>query len=241
MHIALADSSPGDRKQMERLLSRESDKRKNTTGVFYIETYGSSDSLLSAPTVYDAYFLDVTDEGNNSLDIAFCIREKGIKRPIVFCKSIDFLTGKILPINTYVIEKPIRVDKLSSLLDEISEFNEKNRIPTIEFRNNKESFYLEERSIEFIRGEGYSVRIFTAEGTEKVATGYIENVYSSVKGYNSFVPINGKTIINTNHIYELSNFKCTLDNGISLRIGLRYRKLLAKKIKKYSISQNKGV
>lgn len=226
MHIALADSSPGDRKQMERLLSRESDKRKSTTGVFYIETYGSSASLLATPTVYDAYFLDVTDEGNNSLDIARSIREKGIVKPIVFCRSIDFLTGNELPANSFIIEKPIKVDELSKLLDEVIEHNEKNRIPTIEFRNNKESYYLEERSISYIRGEKYSVRIFMADGSEKTATGYIENVYSSVKGYDAFVPINSKTIVNVNHIAQLNAFNCIMEDGSRLGIDIRYRKLL---------------
>lgn len=233
MHIALADSSPGDRKQMERLLSRESDKRKDTTGVFYIETYGSSASLLATPTVYDAYFLDVTDEGNNSLDIALRIREKGIVKPIVFCRSIDFLTGKELPANSFIIEKPIKVDDLSRLLDEVIEHNEKNRIPTIEFRNNKESYYLEERSIEYIKGEKYSVRIFMADGSEKTATGYIENVYSSVKGYDAFLPINNKTIVNMNHVTEFGFLSCFMESGIKLHIAFRYRKLVRSRLRKF--------
>lgn len=237
MHIALADSNPGDRKQMERLLSRESDKRKNATGVFYIETYGSSASLLAAPTVYDAYFLDVTDEGNNSLDIARRIREKGIVKPIVFCRSIDFLTGNELPKNSFIIEKPIRAEELDRLLDEVIEHNEKNRIPTIEFRNNKESYYLEESDIEYIVGEKYSVRIILANGSEKTATGYIENVYSSIKGYEAFLPINGKTIVNMNHISHTGTMSCTMDNGFKLRIGLRYRGYVIGRINKFNNKQ----
>ena len=34
MHIAICDDNVADRKQLERLLCRESDKRKADTGVF---------------------------------------------------------------------------------------------------------------------------------------------------------------------------------------------------------------
>ena len=158
MYIALADSSVGDRKQMERLLERESDKRVNTTGVFYIETFGSSEALLKSPTVYDAYFLDVTDKGNTSYEIAKAIREKGILSPVVFCIStIDYHnSGELLP-NSVFINKPIKVAELSLVLDQILKQKADNLIPTIEFRDSNESFYLEETDIMYMQGENYTI------------------------------------------------------------------------------------
>ncbi len=38
MHLAICDDHMADRKQMERLLGRESDRRMNTTGVLYVDS-----------------------------------------------------------------------------------------------------------------------------------------------------------------------------------------------------------
>lgn len=222
MHIALADSNPGDRKQMERLLSRESDKRVNTTGVFYIETFGSSGALLATPTMYNAYFLDITDEGNNAYDIAVKLRQKGIVAPIIFCVSaVDYRSFDKLD-NTLFIDKPIKVKELSDLLDDLIEDGIRNKIPTVEFRDNYESFYLEEDKIVYIEGEKYNVRVYLADGTSREANGFIDNIWSNIKGMEAFVPVNGRTIVNIRHIKNVSGLVCVLDDGCRIWINPMY-------------------
>ena len=54
MHLAICDDHMADRKQMERLLGRESDRRLNTTGVLYVDSFGSKESILTTPMIYDA-------------------------------------------------------------------------------------------------------------------------------------------------------------------------------------------
>lgn len=214
MHIALADSNPGDRKQMERLLSRESDRRVNTTGVFYIETFGSSQALLSTPTVYNAYFLDVTDEGNNAYDIALKLRNKGIKSPIIFCvSSIDYRTCGDEIDNSHFIDKPIKVAELTKLLDELIADRVKNLVPTVEFRDNYESFYLEEQKVAYIKADHYNVMVFLADGTHREANGLIENIWNNVANIKSFVPINGKVIVNKKHVEKISGLTCVMKDG----------------------------
>ena len=48
MHLAVCDDHLVDRKQMERLLGRESDRRIHTTGVLYIDSFGSQESQKKA-------------------------------------------------------------------------------------------------------------------------------------------------------------------------------------------------
>ena len=110
LHIALCDSDPGDRKQMERLLSRESDKRLPVTGGFYTDTFGGVEAILRSPMLYDVYFLDSTDPLCDSYQIAKAIRDKGILSPIVYCiSSIDYRqSGPMLP-NCVFMNKPIKV------------------------------------------------------------------------------------------------------------------------------------
>ena len=56
MHIAVCDDNGADRKQLERLLSRESDKRMETTGNLYVTSYGNPESLLQNPRQFDVFF-----------------------------------------------------------------------------------------------------------------------------------------------------------------------------------------
>ena len=49
MHIAVMDDNIADRKQLERLLDRESDRRIQTTGNLYIDSFVALESLFIAP------------------------------------------------------------------------------------------------------------------------------------------------------------------------------------------------
>ena len=49
MHVAICDDNVADRKHLERLLSRESDKRAGTTNILYIDSYGDKDYFLKKP------------------------------------------------------------------------------------------------------------------------------------------------------------------------------------------------
>ena len=53
MHIAICDDNIADRKQLERLLDRESDRRKDTSGVFFCDSYGNSEHLSRNPMPYE--------------------------------------------------------------------------------------------------------------------------------------------------------------------------------------------
>ena len=50
MHVAICDDNVADRKHLERLLSRESDKRAGTTNILYIDSYGDKDYFLKNQT-----------------------------------------------------------------------------------------------------------------------------------------------------------------------------------------------
>ena len=234
MYIALADSNVGDRKQMERLLERESDKRAASTGVLYVETFGSSEALLNSPTVYDAYFLDVTDVGNDSYDIAKAIRDKGILSPVVFCIStIDYRKGRDeLPGSMY-IEKPVKVAELSMTLDIILEKKANESVPTIEFRDSKESFYLEAGDIMYMTGDNYNISIYTPDGEVRSANGFIENIWNNLVNFDCFFPVNSKTIVNGDYIKDISGFTVTLKDNTHLKMSIMHRNKIVGVLKDY--------
>ena len=58
MHIAICDDIIADRKQLERLLSRESDRRIKTTGNLYLESFGGIAALTHATMINDLFVID---------------------------------------------------------------------------------------------------------------------------------------------------------------------------------------
>lgn len=227
LHIALCDSSPGDRKQMERLLDRESDKRVNTTGVFYIDTFGSVEAILKAALVYDVYFLDSTDPLCDSYEIGKAIRNKGILSPIVFCIStIDYRnSGEILP-NSVFINKPIKVSELTLILDEIIRQRIEDHIPTIELRSSYESYYVTEKDIMYFTGRDFAITVKYVDGKERMATSSFDGLAGDTEIFSSFVKISKDAIINKNCIESVGINSVTMADGHVFKMGLRQAKLL---------------
>ena len=87
MHIAVCDDNIADRKQMERLLERASDRRIHTTGVLYIDSYGNVDAVMRSPMLYDAFFIDMTSGPVNGFQLARKLIDAGSTAPIILCIS----------------------------------------------------------------------------------------------------------------------------------------------------------
>ena len=87
MHIAVCDDNVADRKQLERLLGRESDKRKHDTGVFFTDSFGQSSVLARNPMPYDLFFIDLTEDNPDGLSFALSLCKAGVSAPIVLCSS----------------------------------------------------------------------------------------------------------------------------------------------------------
>lgn len=219
LYIALCDTNFADRKQMERLLERESDKRLNSC-VFYMDTYGSKDALLDNPRVYDAYFLDMPNEDYSAYELAKDIQAKGILSPIIFCNStMDYKNcGELLP-NSVFINKPISVAELSLILDEIIIQKQEQYIPTVELRNATEVLYLTEKEIVYCENRQNSRRItiHLADGSTTETENFITNFYTELIPFGTFFIANKNTIINARYVQKASMFKVILQDGTTFR------------------------
>ena len=234
LHIALCDTNFADRKQMERLLTRESDKRLNSC-VFYMDTFGSRDALLDNPRVYDAYFLDMPDASYSAYDLAKDIQAKGILSPIIFCNSsIDYRKcGELLP-NSVFINKPIMVSELSLILDEIIIQKQEQYIPTVELRNATEVFYLTEKEIIYCenRSKDRKLIIHLSDGSLREADANIQNFFTELIPFEVFFIANKSIIANARYIKKLSFLGITLENGESFPLTYTRRKEVQSKINK---------
>lgn len=120
MHIAVLDDNIADRKQIERLLDRESDRRIATTGNLYTDTFGAVEAFLAAPRQYDFFMIDMNGEVGQSVEIAHKIRALGIKVPICFFRSENEFAGiENMPANVLFLEKPVKVADLTAIIDKV--------------------------------------------------------------------------------------------------------------------------
>ena len=146
MHIAICDDNIADRKQTERLLGRESDRRAKTDSVLYIDSFGKQESVLVAPMIYDMFFIDmVNDTPTTASSIVKALLATGVTAPIVMLNSaIDYRQDDYLTSleQVYFLDKHIKVAELTDIIS--MGFEKKNqKVPTIELRTDNEVFYVQ--------------------------------------------------------------------------------------------------
>ncbi len=218
MHIAICDDNIGDRKQLERLLERESDRRRESSGVFYTDSFGNADLLIANPMQYDAFYIDMCNtENKTGIDVTKALLEKGVNVPIILCCSSINYREHSFPENVLYIDKPIKVDELTASIDYALE-TKKHAISLIELRTEKCTIYVTEPDIVYATEEGRNLNVCLADGrTIQIGTDAM-NFFYSVENYPSFFAPNPKTIINARNIQKIGIRKITLSNGTCFKV-----------------------
>ena len=227
MHIAVCDDNIADRKQLERLLKRESERRASTTGILYTDSFGSSTSLLANPMQYDAFYIDMCNtEGINGIDVANALLAAGINVPIIMCCSRINYRQFSLPENVIFIDKPIKIDTLSDSIDLALQIK-KSALPLIELREEKDTFYVTEPDILYCVEDGRFVIVTLTNSRRIHLSTSIINLFSQIESHPSFLSSSAKMIINCRHIVSLKGRKVVMSDGASFKIHpfcIRYAK-----------------
>lgn len=231
MHIAICDDNIADRKQLERLLKRESDKRMSTTGLFYSDSFGSSNILSRNHMQYDLFFIDMVTEEPDGLTFALELIKSGVHAPIVLCSSkINYpekasrLTS--CPDNLMYLEKPIKTAELSDILDKAAALQAK-KVPTIELRSETDTYYVTENDIVYAITAGSYIHVFLKDGSKIPILTDMYNFYDQIYMYSHIVMINAHSLFNITYMKKYSPFKVTLKNGIKLKsspVSVKYIK-----------------
>lgn len=242
MHIAICDDNVADRKQLERLLGRESDKRKADTGVFYTDSFGDYDALLRNPMSYDLFFLDLITENTNGLSIALKLREIGVTAPIVLCSSkINYLDEiSSLPAkadNFMHLDKPILTSELGEILDRAVNMQQ-NRVPVIELRSDKDTLYVKEDDIVYAVAEGNYVNVFLKNETMIPVLANMDNFYQTVSMYTHFLWLTRKSMFNIKYLEKVSPFQVTLKGNITLKSSPLSQKYIKNALQEYHAEQS---
>ncbi len=224
MHIAICDDNVGDRKQLERLLKRESDRRSSSTGVLYVDSYGNVKAVMQSPMLYDAFFIDMVSGDTDGAMLAHLLLKAGVTAPIILCiSSIDYRNTYTAPPekdlhNIIFINKPIKKDELADTLDQAFSFKS-NKVSTIELRGETCTRYVTENDIVYAKAKDNYVHVYLNDQSVINIVSTIENFYSHLFSYDCYMSISSSCMINLSHIQNLSLTKLELTGGTVLRIS----------------------
>ena len=221
MHIAVCDDNIADRKQLERLLKRESDKRKASSGLLYTDSFGDSRVLGRTPMQYDLFFVDMVEQEQDGFTFALSLLKAGVCAPIVLCSSrINYLEKmealSDCPSQLLHLNKPILTAELSKILDE-AEVLLSEKVPTIELRSESETFYVAEDDIIYAHRDGRYVHVFLTGGREVPLLTDMYNFYDQVAMYSHMVLINENSLFNIVYMKKYNFFKVTLSDGTEIK------------------------
>lgn len=214
VYIAICDNNIADRKQTERLLEREKDRRLKESGdVLYIDSFGNEELLMNTPVKYDIFFIDCNDDDSSSMNIAVKLRLRGISSPIVlFGNKIDYSSYTDAPEDIIYIEKPLSPGQIENLTDIALEWVS-HKVPLIEVRQKSgTSFLKHDELVHAYPLDKYNVRLCLADNSSLEMNSNIKNLFRQLMPYGCFVRCK-KEIVNIHHIRSSEGKSFTLSNG----------------------------
>lgn len=212
MHIAICDDNVADRKQMERLLKRESDKYAAVREPFYIDGYGNPETVFRSPMLYDAFFIDMTASSKNGFEIAQELIQTGVTAPIVLCISVINYEAMPLPDNCFCLQKPVRLNDLEDILKILITACD-NKIPHIEIRTDKDTYYLSPSEVYYAIEDGRFIDVYLTDGRILKAKDTIANFYEEIRHLNCFLPLTFGTVVNAAFVAHAGLFRVRMKNG----------------------------
>lgn len=221
IYLAICDNNIADRKQLERLLEREKDRRLSENyDVLYIDSFGSEDALMTTPVKYDIFFIDITEGADNGMEIAKKLRQRGINAPIVLCEStINYTSYVNAPEEIIFIEKPLSKGQVSHLVDVAMEWS-KRKTPLLEIRCQKETRFI--RHDELVRAyplDKFLTRLCLSDGEYIEMTDSVTSLARQCDTFGCFIRCR-KDIVNIRHIVSASGNGFRLSNGDTVSYSL---------------------
>lgn len=238
MHIAICDDNVADRKQLERLLQRESDKQYGIREPFYIDGYGNAEALMRSPMLYDAFFIDMTASSKNGYEVAMELIHAGVTVPIVLCISTINYRDFNLPDNCFFLQKAIRLNELCDMLDMLITACD-NKVPHIEIRTETDTYYVSEKDIMYAVGGAHTL-IYLNDDRILEINDTLANFYDEVKNMPCFFPVSYKAIVNIAYVSELSLFSVQTKSGRKFSLHPAFRKYAKQLMKKYNRNELEG-
>lgn len=218
--IAICDDSPADRKQFERLLSREKDARLKNDEVIYFDTYGSEEALLPYCMKYDMFLIDISFCTRDGMMVAADLKNHGAEGLMVLCASSVDYEAKYGPSDDVIyMKKPLYQRDFTVLTDRACSFSS-HRTPRLELRGETDTLYVKPDEIIYAKSMTYYTLIALTGDRSFHIIGEIERLSSMLYDYDDFLEIRSGTIINMKHIVSKSGLSLRMSNGAVIKFNI---------------------
>lgn len=196
MHVAICDDNVADRKHLERLLSRESDKRRDTPNILYVDSYGDKDHFLINPLKYNIIFMDMCHEKGTVEYILGELVAMGYSAPLILYSSrIDYTAIPNLPDFVVHAKKPYIPEPLPTFL-KLGDENVRGYIATIAVHQNGASINVPKDEIEYIIAGENSTVLYMLDNTRIDVDESIADLMQILEPYEEFERANKNGIAN---------------------------------------------
>ncbi len=236
--IAILDDDPADRKQSERLLSRERDVRVKNGEVIYYDSYGSEEALLPYFLKYDLILIDVTKTTRDGMMVAVDLLHRGAESKLVlYYDKIDYRKKYGDEEGISFIPKPLWQKDFARLVDIATQVHE-NKTPRTELRGDSGTIYVTKDEILYGVEQGYYTAVALTGDRSFHVMSDILSVYDSLDP-TSFIFTSKNTFINMGHVTSSERLSFRMSDGAVIRFSLFDKKAITKAYAKYANSINK--
>lgn len=228
MHIAICMDTAADRKQLERLLGRSTDKRlaQDDSVPFYIQSYGNKSALLARPFMYDLFFIDVLYDDMTSVELVRKLRELGVTATICLLPSkVDYTNEIVEDDNVLILRQPVIVDELEKIMD-FAVGEVKAKVPTISIRTTTDTIHIIEEEFRYAIKKKDGIMIYLSDGREIFSNELIENFGKRVMGFTNIYNLPDNLVAHIDVIKETGWSSVRLEDGKKYRVDRKWLKCM---------------
>lgn len=224
MHVAICDDNVADRKHLERLLSRESDKRAGTPNILYVDSYGEKMHFLANPLKYNLIFMDMSSEPGIVEFILEHLDEMGYHAPLIlYSDKIDYTKIPNLPDYVVHAKKPYIPDPLPDFLA-LGDANVVGHVISVNVHTNSVISSIPKYTIMYAVEENNICKLYLTDGTSMEVEEKIEELRQIFEPFEEFERVNPKSIVNFKYVTAVMPISVMMQDSKEFKISLlRYR------------------
>ena len=221
MHVAICDDNVADRKHLERLLSRESDKRAGTTNILYIDSYGDKDYVLKnqTPLKYNIIFMDMCARAGIVEEIIQALEEMGYHAPLILYSSkYDYTAIPHLPEYVVHCKKPCIPDPLPDFLS-LGDANVVGNIVTLQVHRRKELLHIPKNDVMYALSNGKQYSFYLTDGSVLAVDEDYNDLRLMFEPLDEFEHVNKNCIANFKFVSAVNPLSVVMNDKKQFRIS----------------------
>ncbi|MDE7203106.1 MAG: LytTR family DNA-binding domain-containing protein [Lachnospiraceae bacterium] len=221
MRIAYCEDETAQAELVRAMIGQWAESRQTTAEVIL---YESAEEFLfkNEAFSYDVVFLDIAMRQMNGVELARAIREKDKKLPIAFLTAdrTFAIEGYEVRAVRYLL-KPVTMDKLGSLLDELLEECEDDAEDMVCITVGEKGIVrkLAESSICYIEVLGHYTQLHLNDSSAVRIKESLAAVAAELHRKELFVKCHRSFVVNLSYVEKISRTECTLSDGTALPVS----------------------